>query len=65
LRALLVDDNDEFLASAGRLLESQGIEVVGYAKNGSEALRLARGTRTALRTRRHRAIWIVLLLTTP
>jgi CheY-like chemotaxis protein len=38
LRALLVDDNDEFLASASRLLESQGIEV---AKNGSEALRPA------------------------
>jgi CheY-like chemotaxis protein len=41
LRALLVDDNDEFVASANRLLESRGIEVVGYAKNGSEALRLA------------------------
>jgi hypothetical protein len=66
LRALLVDDNnDDFLASAGRLLESKGIEVVGYSKNGSEALRLARGTRTAPRTRRHRATWIVLLLTTP
>jgi CheY-like chemotaxis protein len=43
LRVLLVDDNDEFLASAGRLVESEGIEVVGYSKSGSEALRLARG----------------------
>ena len=41
LRALLVDDNEDFLASAGRLLESQGIEVVGYARSGAEALRLA------------------------
>jgi DNA-binding NarL/FixJ family response regulator len=41
LRALLVDDSDEFLASAGRLLESEGIEIVGYAKTGREALELA------------------------
>jgi DNA-binding NarL/FixJ family response regulator len=41
LRALIVDDNEEFLASAGRLLESQGIEIVGYATSGSEALELA------------------------
>jgi DNA-binding NarL/FixJ family response regulator len=41
LRALLVDDSEEFLAAAGRLLESEGIEIVGYAKNGSEALELA------------------------
>jgi DNA-binding NarL/FixJ family response regulator len=41
LRALLVDDSEEFLASAGRLLESEGIEVVGYAKSGREALDLA------------------------
>jgi DNA-binding NarL/FixJ family response regulator len=41
LRALLVDDSDEFLASAGRLLESEGIEIVGYANTGREALELA------------------------
>lgn len=41
LRALLVDDSEEFLAAAGRLLESEGIEIVGYAKSGSEALELA------------------------
>jgi two-component system, NarL family, nitrate/nitrite response regulator NarL len=48
LRALLIDDNEEFLASAGRLLESQGIEVVGYAKSGEEALRLAEAHRPDL-----------------
>jgi DNA-binding NarL/FixJ family response regulator len=41
LRAILVDDSDEFLASAGRLLESQGIEIVGYANTGAEAVELA------------------------
>jgi len=37
---LLVDDNETFLASARRLLESQGVEVVGTATNGREALLL-------------------------
>ena len=41
LRCLLVDDSEEFLASAARLLESQGIEVVGHATSGAEALELA------------------------
>lgn len=41
LRCLLVDDSEEFLASAARLLESQGIEIVGHAKTGEEALALA------------------------
>src|SRR3954447_21914697 len=41
LRCLLVDDSREFLTSATRLLESQGVEVVGRATNGREALRLA------------------------
>jgi two-component system, NarL family, nitrate/nitrite response regulator NarL len=41
LRCLIVDDNEEFLASAGRLLESQGIDVVGSATSGGEALELA------------------------
>lgn len=41
MRCLLVDDNEEFLASASRLLESQGLEIVGSASSGAEALRLA------------------------
>jgi two-component system, NarL family, nitrate/nitrite response regulator NarL len=41
VRCLLVDDNEEFLASASRLLESQGLEIVGSASSGAEALRLA------------------------
>jgi CheY-like chemotaxis protein len=40
LRLLIVDDNHEFLDSAGRLLESEGLEVVGKASSGSEAVRL-------------------------
>jgi two-component system, NarL family, nitrate/nitrite response regulator NarL len=39
LRCLLVDDSEEFLASATRLLESQGIEIVARATSGEEALR--------------------------
>jgi DNA-binding NarL/FixJ family response regulator len=39
-RYLLVDDSDEFAASATRLLESQGSEVVGRATTGAEALEL-------------------------
>jgi two-component system, NarL family, nitrate/nitrite response regulator NarL len=38
LRALIVDDNVEFLATARHLLERQGIEVVGVASTGAEAL---------------------------
>jgi two-component system, NarL family, nitrate/nitrite response regulator NarL len=41
LRCLLVDDSQEFLASASRLLESQGVEIVGRASSGREAVRLA------------------------
>jgi CheY-like chemotaxis protein len=39
LRALIVDDNLEFLATARRLLERQGIAVVGVASSSAEALR--------------------------
>ena len=42
---LLVDDNEEFLASATRLLESQGLHVAGQARSGAEALELARSLR--------------------
>jgi two-component system, NarL family, nitrate/nitrite response regulator NarL len=41
LRCLIVDDNETFLGSASRLLESQGLEVVGRASSGDEALQLA------------------------
>ena len=40
-RYLLVDDSEEFLASATRLLESQGVDIVGSAKSSQEALDLA------------------------
>jgi CheY-like chemotaxis protein len=40
LRYLLVDDNKDFLASAKRLLDSQGADVVGCATSSAEALRL-------------------------
>jgi DNA-binding NarL/FixJ family response regulator len=41
LRCLIVDDSEEFLASARRLLDSQGLDVVASATTGAEALRLA------------------------
>jgi two-component system, NarL family, nitrate/nitrite response regulator NarL len=39
-RCLLVDDSEDFLASAARLLESQGVRIVGRATSGEVALRL-------------------------
>jgi CheY-like chemotaxis protein len=41
MRCLIVDDSEEFLASARRLLESQGLEIVASATSGAEAVRLA------------------------
>jgi two-component system, NarL family, nitrate/nitrite response regulator NarL len=41
LRSLIVDDSEPFLASSRRLLESQGVEIVGTATSGVEALDLA------------------------
>jgi two-component system nitrate/nitrite response regulator NarL len=41
LRCLIVDDNEAFLASASRLLSAQGLDIVGQASSGAEALRLA------------------------
>jgi CheY-like chemotaxis protein len=38
---LIVDDNEDFLASASRLLKSQGMEVIGCATSGEQALQLA------------------------
>ena len=40
-RALIVDDSEQFLASAGRLLGVGGVDVVGTARSGSEAVHLA------------------------
>jgi CheY-like chemotaxis protein len=39
VRCLIVDDNREFLDAASRLLEAEGITVVGVAANGAEAVR--------------------------
>jgi two-component system nitrate/nitrite response regulator NarL len=41
LRCLIVDDNEAFLTSASRLLSSQGLEIVGRASSGAQAVRLA------------------------
>ena len=40
LRCLIVDDNDQFLVSASRLLESQGLEIAGTASTSAEAAEL-------------------------
>jgi DNA-binding NarL/FixJ family response regulator len=41
LRCLVVDDNTGFLEAARALLDRQGVDVVGLAFTGAEALRLA------------------------
>jgi CheY-like chemotaxis protein len=41
VRCLIVDDSQDFLASASRLLEAQGLEVVAAASSGAEAVQLA------------------------
>ena len=41
VRCLLIDDSEEFLASAERLLSSGGLAVAGSATEGEEGLRLA------------------------
>jgi CheY-like chemotaxis protein len=40
LRVLIVDDNTHFLTAARRLLEREGMRVVGVASTGAEATRL-------------------------
>ena len=40
MRCLIVDDNADFIAAARRLLESDGITVVGSASSGDEAVDL-------------------------
>jgi two-component system, NarL family, nitrate/nitrite response regulator NarL len=42
LQALIVDDNVEFLTTARRLLEREGIAVAAVATTGAEALRQAK-----------------------
>ena len=41
MRCLIVDDSEEFAASVSLLLSSQGMDIVGAAVSGDEALRLA------------------------
>jgi DNA-binding NarL/FixJ family response regulator len=41
VRVLVVDDHPSFRASARKLLESEGYEVVGEAADGAEALEAA------------------------
>jgi two-component system nitrate/nitrite response regulator NarL len=48
LRCLIVDDSEEFVASATRLLESQGVKVVAAATDSTDALRLAYALRPDL-----------------
>jgi len=45
LQCVIVDDNEPFLKVARRVLERQGMAVVGVAANGAEALRQARELR--------------------
>lgn len=45
LRCLIVDDNASFRDAAAKLLERQGLTVVGLASNAADALRGARELR--------------------
>jgi DNA-binding NarL/FixJ family response regulator len=45
LRCLLVDDNVRFLEAARVLLDRQGLDVVGLASTGAEAIRLTQELR--------------------
>ena len=42
VRVLLVDDSDAFIATARRLLEREGIDVVGTANTGDDAVEKVR-----------------------
>ena len=47
-RTLIVDDSEQFLASAERLLGVGGVSIVGTARSGMEAVRLAEELRPDL-----------------
>src|SRR5437879_2878765 len=40
LRCLIVDDNHEFLAAASKLLEQEGVSVVGVASTSADAIQM-------------------------
>ena len=48
IRCLIVDDSSRFAQAAVELLEDEGIDVVGVAAGGDEAVRLARELRPDL-----------------
>ena len=48
IRCLIVDDSPRFAQTARELLEDEGIDVVGVAAGGEEAVRLARELRPDL-----------------
>jgi len=45
LKCLIVDDNSLFLEGAADLLRREGLDVIGVASNGAEAIRLVRELR--------------------
>lgn len=45
LRCVIVDDNSMFLEGAADLLRREGLDVVGVASNGADAIRLVRELR--------------------
>jgi DNA-binding NarL/FixJ family response regulator len=45
LSCIIVDDNEDFLASAKNRLENQGVSVIGQASSGDETMRLAEALR--------------------
>ena len=47
-RTLIVDDSEQFLASAERLLGVGGVRIVGTARSGVEAIRLTEELRPDL-----------------
>ena len=47
-RTLIVDDNEQFLASAERLLAVGGVNIVGTGRTGEDGLRLAKALRPDL-----------------
>ena len=48
IRCLIVDDSPRFAQAATELLEEEGIDVLGLATGGEEAVRLARDLRPDL-----------------